>query len=36
MEEAWMVNGLQPGYIAGVKGKIVCAKTLNQPEHWRE
>jgi len=34
--EAWMVKELQPGYIGRITGKIFCADTLNQPEHWRE
>lgn len=33
---AWMVQELRPGFIGKVKGKISCADSLNQPEHWRE
>lgn len=33
---AWMVQELTPGVIGTVSGKIRCADTLHQPEHWRE
>ena len=33
---AWMVQELSHGLIGSVKGKILCADVLNQPEHWRE
>lgn len=33
---AWMVQELIPGTIGTIKGKIHCAETLHQPEHWRE
>ncbi len=33
---AWMVQELTPGIIGTIKGKIRCAETLHQPEHWRE
>lgn len=33
---AWMVQELRPGIIEKFSGKIVCADTLNKPEHWRE
>ena len=33
---AWMVQELIPGTIGTIKGKIRCAETLHQPEHWRE
>ena len=33
---AWMVQELKPGIIDNFSGKIVCADTLNKPEHWRE
>jgi putative acetyltransferase len=33
---AWMVQELRPGIIENFSGKIVCADTLNEPEHWRE
>lgn len=33
---AWMVQELKPGIIDNFSGKIVCADTLNEPEHWRE
>jgi putative acetyltransferase len=33
---AWMVQELRPGIIENYGGKIVCADTLNEPEHWRE
>lgn len=33
---AWMVQELRPGVIGNFNGKIICADTLNEPEHWRE
>lgn len=33
---AWMVQELKPGVIGNVHGKIICADTLNEPEHWQE
>lgn len=33
---AWMVQELRSGMIKNFNGKIVCADTLNEPEHWRE
>jgi putative acetyltransferase len=36
VEEAWMVQELNPGYIGSVKGSIICAEVLDRPEHWRE
>lgn len=33
---AWMVQELCPGIIGSVKGKVVCADALNQPEYWCE
>lgn len=33
---AWMVRALRPGLIGSLSGKVVCADTLNRPEHWRE
>lgn len=33
---AWMVQELRPGVIGNVNGKILCADSLNEPEHWRE
>lgn len=34
--EAWMVQELMPGIIGNQRGKILCAASLNSPEHWRE
>lgn len=34
--DAWMVLELRKGIIGRVKGKIQCAKVLNQPQYWRE
>lgn len=34
--DAWMVQELRPGVIESVSGKVMCANTLNQPEHWQE
>ena len=34
--DAWMVHALQPGVIGTVRGKVMCADALNQPEYWRE
>ena len=33
---AWMVQGLKPGRIGRVKGKVQCAWFLDRPECWRE
>ena len=33
---AWMVQELKEGVIGRVKGKVQCAKELNQPQHWHE
>jgi predicted N-acetyltransferase YhbS len=33
---AWMVQELRDGVIGRYRGKVTCADTLNQPEHWRE
>ena len=33
---AWMVQELNPGIIGSVRGRVLCADTLNQPEYWRE
>lgn len=33
---AWMVQELSPGIIGSVRGEVVCADSLNKPEHWRE
>ena len=33
---AWMAQELSPGVIGTIKGKIRCADSLHQPEHWRE
>lgn len=34
--DAWMVQGLKPGVIGTVTGKVRCSNALNKPEHWRE
>ena len=34
--DAWMVQSLNPKGILIAKGKIICSKELNKPEHWRE
>lgn len=33
---AWMVIELKAGIIGSVSGRVQCAATLDQPEHWRE
>jgi predicted N-acetyltransferase YhbS len=33
---AWMVKALKDGVIGRVKGKVLCAEVLDQPQHWRE
>jgi putative acetyltransferase len=33
---AWMVQELKPGIIGCFSGRLICADTLNRPEHWRE
>lgn len=34
--DAWMVIELTPGLIGSVKGTVLCAKTMDRPEYWRE
>ena len=34
--DAWMVQALRRGLIGTVRGKVICAKALDQPGHWRE
>ena len=34
--DAWMVQAIRPGVIGTVRGKVMCADALNQPEYWRE
>jgi putative acetyltransferase len=34
--DAWMVLPLKDNLIGSVKGDVVCANTLNQPEYWKE
>lgn len=34
--EAWMVQELRPGVIGSVTGTVICADTLNAPQHWQE
>lgn len=34
--DAWMVRELSAGVIGSVRGKVICASTLNKPEYWRE
>jgi predicted N-acetyltransferase YhbS len=33
---AWMAQELRPGVIGTVNGRVLCADTLDRPEHWRE
>lgn len=34
--DAWMVQALNGTDLGHVRGTIVCADALNEPEHWRE
>jgi putative acetyltransferase len=34
--DAWMVQALAPRVIGPVRGKVICADALNEPEYWRE
>ena len=34
--DAWMVQAFRRGLIGTVRGRVICAKALDQPEHWRE
>jgi predicted N-acetyltransferase YhbS len=34
--DAWMVQELYPGVIETEQGKVLCADSLNRPEHWQE
>lgn len=33
---AWIVQELQPNVLGSVKGKVICADTLNNPKYWIE
>lgn len=33
---AWMVQGLRAGALDAGRGKVMCADSLDRPEHWRE
>lgn len=34
--DAWMVRALRSGIKGSVRGKVLCADSLNKPEYWRE
>ncbi len=34
--EAWMVRELKQGQLGKVKGKVLCAESLDRPEYWQE
>ncbi len=34
--DAWMVQALRSGVIGTIRGKVICADALYQPEYWRE
>lgn len=34
--DAWMVQELRSGIIGHVKGTIICANKINEPQYWRE
>ncbi len=34
--DAWMVHALTPGLLGAVRGKVICADALDEPEYWRE
>ena len=34
--EAWMVRELKQDRAGNIKGKILCAESLNRPEYWQE
>ena len=34
--DAWMVRELKLGAIGCFNGKVICAKAMDKPEHWRE
>jgi len=35
-EAAWMVQELKAGILGIAKGRLQCAATLDQPQHWQE
>jgi putative acetyltransferase len=35
-QEAWMVRALDPNAIGTVAGKVSCARSLDEPEYWRD
>ena len=34
--DAWMLREIKPGAAATLRGKVICADALNEPQHWRE
>ncbi len=34
--DAWMVRQLSDKRIEGIQGRVICAKTFDDPKHWRE
>jgi len=34
--DAWMVRGLRADVVDTLAGTVVCADSMNRPEHWRE
>jgi len=34
--DAWMVQALKPEVIGNIRGRVICADTMNKPEYWRE
>lgn len=36
VEDAWMVQALTPEGYGDIRGEVMCADAMNQPQHWRE
>ncbi|HSP00383.1 MAG TPA: N-acetyltransferase [Thioalkalivibrio sp.] len=35
-QAAWMVQALRPSLLGAVRGRLLCAHSLDRPEYWRE
>jgi putative acetyltransferase len=34
--DAWMVRALRPGVLGTLRGTVMCAAAMHEPEYWRE
>ena len=35
-ENAWMVRELRRGVLGSVRGTVICAEAMDEPQYWRE